>query len=378
MVYYVAYYNTKGEEKKRVANYAGEDKIDYICDVINRIGEDVTILSNTKSTIRKYLKRTEFEETKSKKIIMFSSLPSVNGIIHALDVLYGYVQLFIYLIRRVKKDDVVLVYHSLGYRNIFKYIRKLKKFKYVLEVEELFKYINAANSFKKKESIIFKYPDAFLFSNSILEKEINKESKPAVVVNGIYKNEQQITKKENNDKQIIVYAGSLEKQKGVDYIIKELIIKAEYLDKKYEMRIIGFGSKNDIKRVNNLIEMISKKTKCRIIYDGVYKGKEYLNYIQKCDIGICIQNPNDIFNKYEFPSKVFSYMSNGLSVVINRLEQIENSDISNYVTFVDGTDAKKIALSIKTALKNSYDTKKILEVLDEKFKNELRIIIKGD
>lgn len=374
MVHYVAYYNPKNEAKRRVANYAGEDKIDYICDTINRIGEDVTILSNTKSTIKKFLKRTEYKVSKKKKIVMFSSLPSTNRLMHAIDVLYGYIQLTTYLIKNVKKNDVVLVYHSLGYRNLFKYLKKIKKFKYILEVEELFKYIKEANSFKERENIVFKYSDAFIFSNSILEKKINKQSKPSVVVNGVYKNEKRIVEKIKNGKKIVVYAGSFEEQKGVDYIIKS----AQYLDEKYEVRIIGFGSKADINRIMKLIEVVSKKTKCQITYEGVFKGDDYLRYIQKCDIGVCIQNPDDEFNKYEFPSKILSYMSNGLNVVINKLEQIENSRISKYVTFVDGTEPQKIALSIKKTSNNKYNSKKILEILDNDFEKELKKIIKGE
>lgn len=374
MVYYVAYYNPKAEENKRVANYAGEDKIDYICETLNKIGEDVTILSNTKSIMRFFLKRVEYNETNTKKIIMFSSLPNVNRLVHIIDILFGYIQLVMYLIKKIKKDDVVIVYHSLGYRNLFKYVRKIKKFKYILEVEELFKYIEAANSFKKKENVVFKYCDGFIFSNNILEKEVNKQFKPSIVVNGVYKNEKRIVQKNENDKIVVVYAGSLEKQKGVDYIIKS----AEYLNKNYEMRIIGFGVNDDKKRVMNLIEKVSEKTKCKISYDGVFKGENYLQYIQKCDIGVCIQNPHDEFNKYEFPSKVLSYMSNGLNVVVNKLEQIENSRISDYVTFVDGTNPKKISLSIEKASKSNFNTKEILELLDDEFKNELKKIIKGE
>ena len=42
MIHYVAYYSTK--ESGRVKNYAGEDKIDYICRVLNDLGEEVVIL----------------------------------------------------------------------------------------------------------------------------------------------------------------------------------------------------------------------------------------------------------------------------------------------------------------------------------------------
>ena len=54
-VCYAVCYSTKGSG--RVKNYAGEDKIDYICRALNEIGEDVVFIFNAKSTERKIGKR---------------------------------------------------------------------------------------------------------------------------------------------------------------------------------------------------------------------------------------------------------------------------------------------------------------------------------
>ena len=197
MVYYVAFYNPKEEEGLRVANYAGEDKIDYICEVLNQINESVVILSNTKSIKKRYLKKTKYVRSSEQTIVMFASLPCSNSLVHAMDVLFGFAQLAIYLLHNVKKEDIVLVYHSLGYRNFFKFVRKIKKFRYILEVEELFQYIDCANSYKRHENEIFSEPDAFIFSNNILEKKINISKKPMAVINGIYRNERRCTGREN-------------------------------------------------------------------------------------------------------------------------------------------------------------------------------------
>lgn len=375
MIYYVAFYNPIQELGNRVANFAGEDKIDYICEAINNIGESVTILSNTKSIQPRYLKKTVYKQSESKQVIMFASLPRRGKFLHALDVLYGYIQLALYLIRNLKEDDVVLVYHSLGYRDIIRKIRKIKNFKYILEVEELFQFIDKAeSSFKEKENKVFDIPDAFIFSNGFLDDKVNTDRKPSVVINGIYKTAPVLVKEKNNEKIKILYAGTLEPQKGVDYVIRS----AEFLDEEYEVRIIGFGSEKDKTHVQDLIKEVNAKSICKVYYDGTLKGDEYLRYVQGCDIGTCVQNPDDIFNLYEFPSKIFSYMSNGLAVVANRLKQIENSKISPYLIIADSIKPEDVASAIKMYGKNKLDAANILSKLDEEFKQELRTIIKGE
>lgn len=371
MVYYVAFYNPKEEEGLRVANYAGEDKIDYICEVLNQLNESVVILSNTKSIKRQYLKRTKYIRSSQKSIIMFASLPCSNTLIHALDVLFGFIQLAIYLLHNVKKDDIVLVYHSLGYRSFFNFFRKIKKFRYLLEVEELFQYIECANSYKKHENKIFSEPDAFIFSNNILEQKVNINNKPMTVINGIYKNERKICEKIKSEKIRVVYAGSLEMQKGVDFIIRA----AEFLNEQYDMKIIGFGRKEDITRVSDLIAEVQMRTKCQITYDGIYKGEAYLNYIQNCDIGVCVQDPEDIFNLYEFPSKIFSYMSNGLCVVVNELEQIIKSEVANYLTIAKGIEPIQIANAIIDAKNAQVDATEVLSRMNSRFSNKLKDIM---
>lgn len=374
MIYYVAFYNPEEEVGKRVANYAGEDKIDYICESLNQIGESVTILSNTKSLDNKYQGKKTYIRSENKKIVCFSSLSNANKIIHAIDVIWGFFQLGFFLFTKLRKNDVVLVYHSLGYRKFFNYFAKIKKFKYILEVEELFQYIDNANSYKRKENEVFSIPNSFIFSNAILQETVNHECKPYVVINGVYRNEVLQKPDRTNGKTHVLYAGSLEPQKGVDYVIKS----AEFLSGDYEMKIIGFGSEKDIKRINELIEKTNRDGRCHVTYDGVYKGNDYLNYIHHCDIGVCIQNPDDTFNLYEFPSKIFSYMSNGLKVVTNRLEQIEKSSVAPFLTIADDANPESVAKAITLASSMDISSKDILNKLDATFKNELRQLIKGE
>lgn len=369
MVYYAVYYSTKGSG--RVKNYAGEDKIDYICQALNDIGEDVILLSNVKTTQKRFAKRETILLSDHIKLIYFSSFPRINTIIHAMDVFWGYFQLCFYVLFNVKKSDTVLVYHSLGYRNIWSFLRKIKKFNYILEVEELFQTFQAVTSgYKKHERKVFKCPDAFLFSNLLLADEINTASKPSVVINGIYRSNVIAASSKMKMKKV-VYAGSLEKQKGVDYVIQA----AKCLPSDYEVHIIGFGSDKDMDRVITMIKN-SKETGARVTYDGVFKGEEYLKYLQSCDIGMCIQDENDEFNKYEYPSKIFSYFSNGLQVVANDLIQLRKSTIYPFLHIAKSKSPEDIAQAIKACSSKNIDAYEIMRELDMEFKNQIRSIIR--
>ena len=281
MIYYAVYYSLK--DSGRSANFAGEDKVDYICDVINRCGEDVTLISSAKTLLPKFAPKETFELTPHKKLVYFSSFPSKNNLLHAIDVLWGYIQLIVYVLKNVKKNDTVLVYHSLGYRNLWKWLKRIKNFHYVLEVEEIFQSIKASkSSFKKKEMTVFRYPDAFVCSNVFLNDASNKEGKPFAIVNGVYKMAPVRYTKDSTPTKKIVYAGSFEKQKGVDFVIES----ARHLPIGYELHIIGFGSSEDVARVKRNVEIVQNKSKANVSYDGLYKGEDYVRFLQLSTCGI--------------------------------------------------------------------------------------------
>ena len=366
MVYYAVYYSTK--DSGRVKNYAGEDKVDYICKAINEIGEKVLLLSNAKTTENRFAQRERQHLFLNTDLLYFASLPRKGLVLHAIDVLWGYVQLFLFVLFRVKQTDTILVYHSLGYRGLWGILRRIKKFNYVLEVEELFQTFEASNSsYKKHERKVFKFPDAFLFSNALLAEEINDDNKPYGIINGVYKG--LVDQRHSNGSKVrAVYAGSLEKQKGVDYIIPV----ANHLPDRYEIHVIGFGSEKDLERIEELI----KQTKGNVSYDGVFKGEEYTRYLQSCDIGLCVQDENDEFNKYEYPSKIFSYLSNGLQVVANELIQLKNSDVFPYLHIAKGKEPLEIAEAIIQCEGNCISANEIMDNLDEHFKEQIKKLLR--
>ena len=122
----------------------------------------------------------------------------------------------------------------------------------------------------------------------------------------------------------------------------------------------------------NTIDEISKKTKCNITYDGLKSGEEYIRFLQSCHIGLSTQNPNAAFNDTSFPSKVLSYMANGLKVVSVKIKALETSDVIDLLYYYDEQKPEKIAKAITAIeINDNYDSVNFIKNLDEKFKEEL-------
>lgn len=369
MVYYFAFY---GLQKRRNHNYAAEDKIDYICSALNELGSSVTIVSSAISSDGKIQKKIHRTSDKGNDIIYFTSFPRKNLLFKAIDSMIRWLSLIMFVLFQINSDDTVIVYHSLYYRNLFKWLHRIKKFFYVLEVEELYQYIADNKApFKKREQDIFLFADAYICSTKKIAELININDKGCLIINGIYKNESVI-----NTKVIekgIVYAGTLEKQKGIDSVIRA----AKYLSSDYQIHIAGFGGKNDLDRVLKLIEKNNSCKNAKVYYDGVFKGNEYKKYLQQFAWGICIQDSNDIFNEYEFPSKIFSYMANGLGVVSNDLPQLQSSKIYPHLIVSPSENIKDIAKTIELAFSiKRPNTQQLIEELDEDFKANLLDILR--
>lgn len=272
--------------------------------------------------------------------------------------------LFFYLLFNAKKDEHVYVYHSSGYGNSIHFAKALKKFKLILEVEEIYSNVEKHRpKLIKYEKRFFNIADAFIFSTVLLNENVNKNNKPYVVINGTYEVEELVSKKNDDGKNHIIYAGTFDKRKGSAVAA---IAAAEYLDENYIMHICGFGTKTEEEELCKLIQNNNKKNACKIIYHGLLKGREYLSLLQSCHIGLSTQNPAADFNATSFPSKILSYLANGLSVVSIKIPAIVQSEVGSYISYYEKQAPEDIARAIKeVSLDENY--REVVSKLSEKF-----------
>lgn len=371
---YIAFYAINDNENRQVS-LSAKNKIDYICSSLVRNSYDVEIISPSWTKNEKgFYKGDKLEINDHITMKDFFSFGARNKIGRWLRYGISLFQLFLFLAFKAKKDEQIIVYHSVILSLPIRAAQFIKKFKIILEVEEVYQDAQNLSEFMKaSEYKIFKTADKFLFSTELLNRKINPERKPNIAIYGTYQLEKEIGVKFDDGKIHLVYAGTFDSRKGGAITA---INAAKYLTEKYHLHIIGFGSKKDTEEVENRILEMSEYSKAIISYDGLLKGQEYTCFLQKCHIGLSTQLPTSDYNETSFPSKILSYMANGLKVISVDIEVVKNSSISKYVYFYEGQNGLKIAESIKSInLNKNYNSREIIEQLDNKFTSKLKRLL---
>lgn len=275
-----------------------------------------------------------------------------------------------YLKQNVKKDNIIVVYHSVANMKLVKYIKKNITDKIVYEVEEIYGDVINDEKAKIKELKTFKNASSYIFSNDYLNSIINTKQLPYVTCYGTYEIPT-LYKESFNDNLIhCLYAGTLAQNKGA----LNAINVAKYLPNNYLIHILGFGSEKDIADIKNAVNEVNNSYgTTKVIYEGLKLNEEYLKFIQKCQIGLCTQNIDAAFNTTSFPSKILSYMSNGLEVVGVNIAAIKNSKVGQYIQFYNVPDEKEIANAILNInLNNKTNNVDVVKELDKEFKEDLK------
>lgn len=374
-IFYMAYYNSTNSSERRNAVLSSVNKMNYICEALENNGYNTEIVSASGTTEKKFCKSKKVKLTDKTTLKLFSSLPRLNRIVSVIDRVILKTKLFLYMIKNTNKDSIVMVYHSLGYMSLVKRLKKLKGFKLIIEAEEIYGDVIGDEKTSQKEYDFFKIADAFIFPTELLSEKVNTEKKPEVIIYGTYHIEKELSKLFSDGKIHCVYAGTLDPRKGGAIASAE---SALFLNENYHIHILGFGNEKEKAEMLNTIDSISKKSKAKITYDGLLSGEEYIKFIQSCDIGLSTQNPNGKYNDTSFPSKILSYMANGLRVVSVRIPVVEESGIGKCVYYYDEQTPENIAKAIKSIdFSEEYDSRKTIGVLDKAFICVLKTMLKG-
>lgn len=369
-IFYMAYYNSTNSSERRNAVLSSVNKMNYICEAIENNGYNTEIVSASGATEKKFCKSKKVKLTDKTTLKLFSSLPRLNRIVSVIDRVILKTKLFLYMIKNTNKDSIVMVYHSLGYMSLVKRLKKLKGFKLIIEAEEIYGDVIGDEKTSQKEYEFFKIADAFILPTEFLSEKVNTEKKPEVIIYGTYHIEKELPKLFSDGKIHCVYAGTLDPRKGGAIASAE---SALFLNENYHIHILGFGNEKEKAEMLNTIDSISKKSKAKITYDGLLSGEEYIKFIQSCDIGLSTQNPNGKYNDTSFPSKILSYMANGLRVVSVRIPVVEESGIGKCVYYYDEQTPENIAKAIKSIdFSEEYDSRKAIGMLDKDFICDLK------
>lgn len=369
---YVIHYDENENEGRTVA-LSAKTKADYIINALTEIGYNVDIISASLISTKGYIKGTKTNISPNVRLIKLPAMKWGSLIQKFVAHFWNNAALFFYLILNVKKDEQIIAYHSIATMNVLKLARKIKKFKLILETEEVYTDVNDdLIKLKDKECSFISSADKYLFSTELLNEKFNMSDKPYAVTYGTYKTEHDRQKCFGDGKFHVLYAGTLSEGKGAATAVSA----AEFLPENYHVHILGFGSGAEIEKIKKMAEEVNEKAQATVTYDGCLRGEEFICFMQKCRIGLCPQNPNAEFSDTSFPSKILTYMSNGLRVVSVKIPAIEKSAVGDDIYYYNEQAPCEIAKAIMSVdLNDGVDTRKKINELDRQFKKELKELL---
>lgn len=367
---YFAYYDLIPSADKRNIVLSAVNKIDYVIECINANGIGVDMVSfagltgnnwafSKGSVIRRGMNTfRNFASVSSPRIFN----PFFRWILT--------LRFIVYLLFNCRNREKIIVYHSLGYDAIFNFVNRFKHFVIIGEIEEI--YQDVANSFskadKRNEYRFIDNCSAYIFPSKLLEKKLNKDNKPYVVVHGTYHVAKERCARFGDGRIHVVYAGTFDPNKGGAQMAVEA---ARFLPDTYHVHIVGWGGEADVANLKSRIDEITRNGGSTVTYDGLLTGKEFEEFLQKCHIGLSTQNPTDVFNDTSFPSKVLTYMGNGLDVVTFKIDVLTTSSLDPFMHYPADYSAQALADAIKLISCNgpiNNNAADSLRRLDEEFK----------
>lgn len=372
-VIFIAQYATGMEQYKRIVSPAACTKISSILDSLGKLKINTKIFSIAKTAQKGFIKGERMKINSFVDCIFIPHKNPANRFIKFWCRLCYYYRLTRLIFKETSAYDTLWLYHTYYIEWLFILIAKIKKLRLIFEIEEIYADVNENKCKKWLEFKAFKNADAYVFPTQQLNRIINKHNKPSVIIEGTYKVEPAQVVPSNKDIIHVIYAGTLDPRKGG---AMAAAAAAEYLPEGYHIHILGFGSGNQIQYIEKQIKQIQQKTKCKVSFDGLKIGEEYNCFLQNCHIGLSTQNPNAAFNATSFPSKILSYLANGLHVVSIRLPAIEESAVNDLLTYYDKQTPQEIAKAIMAVdLKAPYDSRERLKQLDQKFQEDLQKLL---
>ena len=370
-MYYVGFFAGKSMINHRLSvSPAGQTKMEYIAATIGETIEKVTVISPAWLKEKRYgYYPTSYEKDKKYDCIQLSTIGVKTKIGTVVQWLYSLGQLTFFLLTKLKKNDVIVVYHSLYLVIPVMIAKAIRKVKVVLELEEVYqdvkKYPKIVEALERK---IIKSADSYILSTEALSREI-VANRPYIVVNGVYRQEPPRMVTFKDGKIHFVYAGTFDPTKGG----AASAAAAEFLPENYHVHILGFGTEEQKKQLQELIAAVQKKTKCTLTYDGLKSGEEYIQFLQKCHIGLCTQIPDAKYTETSFPSKVLVYLANGLRGLSVRIPAVENSAVGGILYYYDIQLPQEIANAIMSIpMEEDYNSRQLLNQLDEDCENNLK------
>ncbi len=370
-VYFLCDFKTSETKRKLNCSISAMSYSQYIKDSLKNAGLNVIILSTASAITESYSSIEIHEIDNQEKHIYFPSFKKVNNkLLFYMRLLYMYACIIRFLISNSTREDVILVYHNNSLSYFYKIIKVFCKGEIAFVVGEIYSAVFGKNekkilSEKNRLSVAHK----FIFPNDIMPELFKKEKDCAVCYGNYHVHDIKVNQNEGIN---IVYAGKIDRKYVTDAFLA--LDTIALLDKRYQLRIIGYGEQEDVECLKKKIEELNiKKGYESVRYDGCLTGVELDDYLGACHIGLCTRVLNEEISNYCFPSKTLTYLTHGLLPICPTLSNLTRSKIAPALCFVEQPlTANKLAITILNLPSDFKNSEEFLLDLDREFIVQLK------
>lgn len=243
------------------------------------------------------------------------------------------------------KDNIILVYsiHT-PFLLACRYLKRLyPNVRIILIAPDLPEYMSQKESYVRSILVsinkcvlrcCYQFVDGYVLLTDYMRERLPVYSKPYVVIEGIYNQEDEIEliHQDDNSDQYVLYTGTLAQRYGILNLVKAFMsVKIDNL----KLYICGEGdAKEEIIRLSHLDS--------RIKYMGQIKREDALNLQKKAKLLVNPRTSDGEFTKYSFPSKVMEYLASGTPTLMYRLRGIPD-EYYNYCYSLDTNEISVLA-----------------------------------
>lgn len=372
-IIYVGMYDYSDDVVNRFYSLAAVNKMNYIIRLLNENGYTVDIysLSNSKESTFKFSSEKKVEIGRN-ALFLTPTFGTSSKIGKAFRIILSYCWLVIKILCNTRTNDYVLIYHTLEGIVPLSIVKRLKKLRYVLEVEEIYSEIpNSNRDNKQKELKFIGNADKYIVVSHLLKDKLPLKDNMVIYGNYKFANDANvhITK---NDKVNLLFSGSLDSTRGVFQAIEAMY----FLPEEYILNISGVGNKAAVHLVQEKIEELNTfrdKVVCK--YLGKLDDNDYKLLLNSSDLALNTQVEGE-YAQFLFPSKLLSYMAYNIPIVSTKGQSIVESPFFKYIYFTDDSSGKSIAeVILSIDLSKSVNYHVILGELHSQAVEELNKIL---
>lgn len=347
-VYYIGWYISNENKSIFSGNVPGNLKMHYVVEQLIDSGCIPEIISLASKKNAKGLYSNIKTISQGCPLTYLGGCSGSSRLARKIDLIIKKLIFAYFFIFQIRKDDTVVLYHSVAITNMVAKLKRLVQRKVILEVEEIYGYSALADRpWVNKEIESIKLMDYHICVNDGIPKNLHLEKDKFVVSFGVGHIPKRTVNRFDDGKIHVVYAGTIEMKKLGALSAVEA---ARFFPKDYILHILGFGSDGNMMKLKNRVAEINAEAGFeRIQYNGYKSGKDLDDFLFSCHIGLSsnVMRPN--FANNSFPSKVITYMCHDLAVVLGYAKAFYDVPMSKGWQFYHDHSPKAIAEAVSKA-----------------------------